>query len=239
MELSILIADDNELNRWLLAEQLKGLQAEVTMAGNGEQAWQCLRRQAFDLALLDVNMPRISGMELMAKIRGDASLARLYCVAVTAHAQPGRRQQLLQAGFDECLIKPISLADLQRVMPRQLSSPMQASHYANLLLQRVEDNRELAQLLLKKLFEQVPGQFTSLQLCLQNQRYQDAWEVAHQLHGTFCFYGFEDFRAQALALEQSLVNAVDAADAQRLLQMLQDEFAALADRQARLLDLVT
>jgi CheY-like chemotaxis protein len=238
MGLSILIADDNELNRWILAEQLQGLQANVSLTCDGAEAWNLLQAQTFDLAFFDVNMPVIGGRELVGQIRGHATLRSLYCVAITAHAQSGLRQLLLGEGFDDCLIKPILQADLHRIVSQraQPADNINAETYAALLLDKVSDNRELAQLLLNKLFDQVPGQFERLQKHLLDSRFQDAWEVAHQLHGTFCFYGFEDFRALALVLEQSLMHATDGGDAAAQLQLLQNEFAWLTAKQAALLN---
>lgn len=239
--MKILIADDNELNRWLLAEQMQGFDATAVQVANGQQAWDILRADSFVLVFLDVNMPLISGLELIGKIRAHAALHTLFCVAVTAHAQPGQRQKLLQHGFDDCLIKPILLADLQRIVSRfqpQVSA-IDADTYAGILLRRVEGNRDLAQLLLNRLFEQVPEQFEQLQHLLADLRFLDAWEVAHQMHGTFCFFGFEDFRARALVLEQSLLHVTDGGDdAGRQLAILQSEFALLMDKQAVLMGLM-
>lgn len=240
MGLAILIADDNEMNRWLLAEQLQGLQVEVSQTCNGLEAWNLLQTKTFDMAFFDLNMPLIGGRELVGKIRCHATLDKLHCVAITAHAQSDLRQQLLGEGFNECLIKPILLADLHRVVSQRMQpiGTMDTQIYANVLLDRVADNRELAQLLLNKLFDQVPAQFNQLQQQLQNEQLQAAWEVAHQLHGTFCFYGFEDFRALARVLEQSLTNATDPGDAIAQLQTLQNKFASLSAEQSALLNWV-
>jgi len=235
--LAILIADDNELNRWLLTEQLQGLQVDVAQTSNGVEAWEQLQTKSFYMAFFDLNMPLMGGRELLAKIRQHATLKALYCVAVTAHAQSDLRQRLLEEGFDDCLIKPIVLADLQRVVAQPINSSanLDAERYACMLLDRTADNRELAQLLLNKLFDQVPEQFDRLHQQLHNKHVQGAWEVAHQLHGTFCFYGFEDFRTLAQTLEQSLLNAKDTSDAHAKLQLLQAKFAALTAEQSALL----
>lgn len=241
MALGVLIADDNEFNRWLLAEQLQGLQADVVLACNGQEAWNLLQNRSFDVAFLDVNMPLIGGFALVRKIRNQPSLQGLFCVAVTAHAQPGQRQQLLGAGFNDCLIKPIVLADLGRIISKfhLCGGDVDAGAYAGFLLRKVEGNRELAQILLHKLFEQAPEQIERLQHHLQENRFLDAWEVAHQLHGTFSFFGFEDFRAQAGVLEQSLLHVADGGvEAVAQLQVLEAGFVLLMKKQNTLLELV-
>lgn len=241
MALSILIADDNDLNRWLLAEQLRVFDVEVVQAVNGAQAWDLLRDKPIQLALIDLNMPQLSGIELVRKLRAEVKLQDLPCAAVTAHADDGIRQRLLSQGFDDCLIKPIAVADLRRIVEPLLGLDQQADEalYAERLLGKVEQNRALAGLLLDKLFEQVPEQIAALDQQLLDKRFQQAWEIAHRLHGTFCFVGFEDFRALALVLEQSLAQvADDGADARRQLSALEKAFQRLSERREQLIEFV-
>lgn len=241
MDVPVLIADDNELNRWVLAEQLLGFGLEVVQVVNGAEAWQLLRDGSVRLAFIDLNMPLLSGGELVRKLRAGGNLPDLRCVAVTAHASDGLRQRLLSQGFDDCLIKPISLADLQRIVRPLLADDHWpgVDLYAASLLNKVENNQALAGLLLAKLFEQVPEQVTSLRQQLLDKQFAEAWQIAHRLHGTFCFVGFEDFRALALVLEQSLQDvADDGADGQRQLWILQQAFQRLSDDKQRLMDLM-
>lgn len=240
--LQVLIADDNDLNRWLLAEQVQDYGVKVHQAVNGHEALLYLSERVFDLAFIDVHMPKLSGIELLSKMAADDSIYRPFCVAVTAHAGAGRRQQLLNDGFDDCLLKPILVADLQRIFRVFIdaTSGMSPETYAGQLLRKVEDNRDLAELLLNKLFQQAPSQIATMQHLLEDQQFDQALEIAHQLHGTFCFFGFEDFRARALALEQTLSLVTDdGLDAKRQLQALCREFEWLTAHQQAVFKLLT
>ena len=120
-ELSILIADDNEMNRWLLAEQLSVWSNDVALACDGLEAWNLLQDRQYSMVFLDVNMPGLNGFELVKKARTESPNRLTPIIAVTAHVQTHQRYLLIEDGFNECLIKPIVLADLQHVISRACS----------------------------------------------------------------------------------------------------------------------
>lgn len=106
--MKVLIVDDQKLNRTLPCVLLRQLGCEVIEADSGEAALAVLEGRSVDAILLDISMPGISGTEVCRRLRGDPALARLYIVAYTAHALPEQRVEMLGAGFDEVLIKPIN-----------------------------------------------------------------------------------------------------------------------------------
>ena len=105
----ILLADDHAINRKLLTTQLLQHQAEVHAAANGQEALDFAQRRPFDLILMDIQMPVLSGAEATQRLRAEAGPNRdTPVVALTANAMPGERERLLAMGLNECLIKPIS-----------------------------------------------------------------------------------------------------------------------------------
>lgn len=235
-ELSILVADDNEMNRWLLAEQLGYWSEDITLAGDGREAWQLLQQRKYTLVFLDVNMPGFTGVELMLKARKDSINQLSVIIAVTAHVQSNQQQVLIADGFDDCLIKPVVLADLQSIIMqfRKPSSNLESYYYANAILDKVERNRQLGRQFLKKLFEDVPTQLAALEQSMKEESVAEAVNIAHKLHGSFCFYGFEDYRVLAESLEQALVDA-DTVNARQQLQMLSMKFQQLLAMQVDVL----
>ncbi len=235
-ELSILIADDNEMNRWLLAEQLNTWTNQVTSTSDGTQAWEALRETVYSLIFLDVNMPGISGLELVQKARMASANRLTPIIAITAHVQRRQPHLFIEDGFNDCLIKPIVLADLERVIgqwckPRE---SVNGDYYVSAVLNRLENNREMGRKYLQKLFEEVPSQFVSLEQYLRDRQCSKAWEVAHKLHGSFCFFGFADFRAVAEILEQHLMDA-DMIKAQQQYVLLSAKFENLKAAESELL----
>lgn len=106
--MKVLIVDDHKINRTLPAVLLAQAGCEVHEAESGEAALAFVENHAVDVLLLDVSMPGISGSEVCRRLRARPDTASLRIVAYTAHAMPGEREQILAAGFDEILVKPIN-----------------------------------------------------------------------------------------------------------------------------------
>jgi len=231
-ELSILIADDNEMNRWLLAEQLSVWSNDVALACDGLEAWNLLQDRQYSMVFLDVNMPGLNGFELVKKARTESPNRLTPIIAVTAHVQTHQRYLLIEDGFNECLIKPIVLADLQHVISNWCAptATVSSQYYAQALLKKTEHNPALGQVFFQKMLQEVPSQLVDLGQALQDQQCQIALDIAHKLHGSFCFSGFDDLRAIAGQLEQDLLN-IDLSKANQQFQRLTNGFANLLNLQ--------
>lgn len=112
--LRVLIVDDNDVNRMVLASFLGQLGINYEEASSGGSALARIEKKDFDVVLMDIQMPDISGIEVAAKVKR-MNRARPSLIAVTAHAFPQQRDDILKSGFVDCLIKPISESDLIRV----------------------------------------------------------------------------------------------------------------------------
>ena len=117
----ILLAEDNPVNAKLATRLLAKLGAEVTWAENGSLAVDAWRQGAFDIVLMDVQMPEMDGFEATAAIRAleaDGGRGRTPIVALTAHALDGYREKGLQGGMDDYLTKPLKAAELADAVAR-------------------------------------------------------------------------------------------------------------------------
>lgn len=114
----VLIVDDNQINRVLPTAILKKEGHTVAEAASGEQALTWLAENRPDCVLLDISMPGMSGEEVCRRIRSDLldRLQGLRVIAYTAHAMPEERERIMNSGFDDLLIKPISRASLLAVL---------------------------------------------------------------------------------------------------------------------------
>lgn len=234
-DFSVLIADDNELNRWLLCEQLQHWTMDITAAKDGHEAWQLLQSRSYSLIFLDLNMPFLSGLELIEKLRACNGANRSTpSIAVTAHAGSRQQQTIIAAGFNDILVKPILLQNVKQVIEqwRPLSNKTPA-YYATQIIQKTEFNRELSQQMLNKLFDDVPENLREIDQAIQASDYQQARQIAHKLHGTFCFYGFADFLPIADRLEQCLLN--NDAMARTHFQAIKERFDTLLNDKAAIL----
>ena len=114
---SILVAEDNDINRELVTQMLTRLGHDGTTASNGREALALARRELFDLILMDIQMPEMDGVSAAAAIRGlPGAHGSAPIVAVTANAMVGDRERYLAAGFDDYLAKPLHLDSLQKVI---------------------------------------------------------------------------------------------------------------------------
>ena len=119
----ILVVDDHPVNRKLAVMLLRGAGYEIDEAACGEEALAKLAAGRFNAVLLDVSMPGLSGSEVCARIRADDRLKNLRVVAYTAHAFEDECSQILAAGFDELVTKPVSKARLlATIAPQPLAA---------------------------------------------------------------------------------------------------------------------
>lgn len=116
-KLSVLVADDNRTNQKVIGKILERAGHDVSIVDNGEQALDALQAKAFDIALMDVNMPLLNGIEA-TKLHRFASLGkpRIPIVALTADATPETKERCAEAGMDACVIKPIEPARLLNII---------------------------------------------------------------------------------------------------------------------------
>jgi CheY-like chemotaxis protein len=116
----VLVVEDVASQQKLLVTVLKKAGHVVSSADNGQDGIDLFRREAFDIVLMDVQMPGMSGLEAMRAIRAEEAGTRNHVaiVAVTAHALAGDAEQCLAAGADAYLRKPIRLAELMALVKR-------------------------------------------------------------------------------------------------------------------------
>ncbi|MFN4098435.1 MAG: response regulator [Pararhodobacter sp.] len=111
----VLVADDNRTNRKILQAMLGRMGADVTLCEDGPEALAHWRQGAFDMLLLDINMPKMAGTEVIRRIRSQEirqGAAPVPAIAVTANARPEQVAQYRLSGFDGCVPKPFTAASL-------------------------------------------------------------------------------------------------------------------------------
>jgi signal transduction histidine kinase/CheY-like chemotaxis protein len=122
-EQRVLVAEDNEINRRVLAGMLRRIGCDVTFAVDGREALQLVEQRQFDLVLMDCQMPEMDGFETARAIRGlGGAKAALPIVALTANVLPSDRDACLAAGMNDFLAKPVKL-DVLRAAVQRWSRP--------------------------------------------------------------------------------------------------------------------
>jgi CheY-like chemotaxis protein len=120
LSLRVLLAEDNAVNRTLVVRLLRKHGHTVTLTADGVEAAAAFAPGLFDLVLMDLQMPRLGGLEAAAAIRAreKASGSHTPIIALTAHALKGDRERCLRAGMDDYLSKPIRGAELIEKLAR-------------------------------------------------------------------------------------------------------------------------
>jgi two-component system cell cycle response regulator DivK len=126
MNARILLAEDNEQNRYLATYILERAGHTVMHAGNGRTAVELARSRSLDLVLMDIQMPEMDGCEATKLIHQTPGLENVPVVALTSFAMPGDRERTMNFGFVGYIEKPISTdtfaAQIQSYLP-QVSPP--------------------------------------------------------------------------------------------------------------------
>jgi PAS domain S-box-containing protein len=125
--LSVLVAEDNVVNQRVIVRLLEKFGQQVRIANHGGEVVAALEGEAFDLVLMDVQMPEMDGFEATKIIRDReaGSGKRMPIVAMTAHAMKGDRERCIEGGMDDYVSKPVRREDLLRVLTwaASLNSP--------------------------------------------------------------------------------------------------------------------
>jgi two-component system cell cycle response regulator DivK len=110
--LKILLVEDNEMNRDMLARRLAKKGYEVVMAVNGAEGVELAKTQAPDLILMDMSLPVMDGWEATRQLKASADTQTIPVIALTAHAMAEDCRKALDAGCDDYDTKPIEMARL-------------------------------------------------------------------------------------------------------------------------------
>ncbi len=123
--LRVLLAEDNPTNQLVAAQMLESLGASVVLAADGAEALEIVAREPFDVMLVDIEMPRVSGIEVIRTVRElSGPIAEVPMIALTAYVMREHRAAIDAAGADGVIAKPILSieqfgADIRRFMQRR------------------------------------------------------------------------------------------------------------------------
>ena len=116
--LKILLAEDNVVNQKVALKILDRMGYRADVASNGKEAVEAVKRQPYDVVLMDVQMPEMDGVEATTRIRERQGENRPWIIALTANALQGDKDKYLGVGMDDYLSKPIKLEELSGALSR-------------------------------------------------------------------------------------------------------------------------
>lgn len=115
-DLRVLLVEDNVLNQKVVTHMLNTLKCCISVASNGDEALTLLRNKSFDVVLMDLSLPDMSGLEITQTYRAEEKDQHLPIIALTAHAHSDDEEKSLAAGMDGFLVKPLFPEKLREVL---------------------------------------------------------------------------------------------------------------------------
>ena len=129
---TVLLVEDNELNRDMLSRRLARQGYQVLQAVDGRQGVEAARAGRPDLVLMDMSLPVLDGWEATRQLKADEKTRAIPVIALTAHAMAGDRERALGAGCDDYDTKPVEIARLlgkvQALLARKAGPPGGEGH---------------------------------------------------------------------------------------------------------------
>ncbi len=214
-KISVLLVDDNPANLQLASELLRGLNTQVTQANNGHQAIEACKENEFDVIFMDIQMPGMDGLETTRHIRAmEEGKRRTPIIALTAHTITEQKSELLIAGMDDCISKPVNESQLAHIINRWNSlsgkkeiilqpeekhfektyEPVSAADLTGsvdiqLCLKLANHKPALARDMLRMLLAGLEAEKAQINQALENADYEQLGEWVHRLYGSSCYCG--------------------------------------------------
>lgn len=219
---AILLAEDNKINQKFAVALLTRAGHVVTVANNGHEAVDAVRRDNFDLVLMDIQMPEMDGIQATQQIRSlPAPKCDIPIIAMTANAMAGARAQYRTAGMDDYIAKPVRADHLLDMIGEMMGGketpkrrpPEDASEMSRVReevsfstldgLVAIMSRSDVEELVADFMLE-LPRQLAGIQQALDNDDYADAMHEAHILIGTSGNLGLGPLSRAARALQEHL-----------------------------------
>lgn len=234
-----IVADDNSINLKLIVTLLKSSGASVVEASNGLEVLEHVNSEHFDLILMDVRMPTMGGKEAALKIRsGNSYNTEIPIIVLTADIVPEHREQLLTAGADDYLTKPIDEAKLWGVIcqflnidpiskqedipenrQRQLNSPTNLPSRDKAAALRITGgNSEIADEMYQRFIGELEAQLEEIRGHFKKGDWVKLRDSTHLLHGSCAVCGVLLINHLVAQLEM----AADNHEADKVSDLLQD-----------------
>lgn len=231
-----LVAEDNMINRMVMAEFLQQAGIEMVLTEDGKEALNAFENNTFDAVLTDIQMPELDGFGLANAIRARSDGKTIPIIAVTAHFMQGYREQCLAAGMNDYLTKPINQFELYKVMIKHLSScPIERTIVekksteietnldsqldlfteiltgmdVSLALRQIGGNQKLFKKMLVSFEQQYSTANEQLLMCLQKNEDADALRIVHTIKGLAGSFVATELHKKTIQLETRMKSISD------------------------------
>lgn len=211
--LAVLVAEDNKFNQQVIQRMLERRGHTARVVPNGSETLAALEQSAFDLLLLDVNMPEMDGFEVIRTIREREKTSgnHLRVIALTALSGKRDRERCVEAGMDDFLAKPVRAAEVYAVLERVIAVHPIAQPHAPagnsalidpaIVLSGCAGDAALLADMIQLFEEEAPGLLARVEAAVRSRDAEQLRTAAHSLRGLVSSFSTSAAKA-AQALEQ-------------------------------------
>ena len=192
--LKILLVEDNILNQRLATRVLENLGFEPDLAENGRIAIEKVARNAYDVILMDLQMPEMDGYQATQYIRNELN-SKVPIIAMTAHSLVGERDKCIRIGMDDYLPKPFIPADLFTKIISLASTPevQEPARVDLTYLHEISDHNQAFEREMMELFiQEVPHELENINRAIQQNNHTTINEIAHKLKSSYSLLGIRE-----------------------------------------------
>ncbi|MBL8890771.1 MAG: PAS domain-containing protein [Planctomycetaceae bacterium] len=214
--LKILLAEDNRVNQRLAVGLLERMGHRISVVETGQAAIDACLEEAFDLVLMDVQMPGRDGLDATRAIREAerASGQHVPIIAMTAHAMTGDRQRCLDAGMDEYLSKPIRMTELEEKLSQVMDTlrfdngpgediAAEVDHELSEALAAIDHDADLLQVMAGAFLEESAELLLVMSAAWERSDWEQLSHAAHSLKGSALALHAAELAAICAVLEQT------------------------------------
>jgi signal transduction histidine kinase/CheY-like chemotaxis protein len=200
----ILVAEDNAMNQQLIQHLLKTWGFEFDLVYNGLQAVEALKKQNYDIVLMDIQMPEMDGHTATKIIRNELK-STVPVIAMTAHAMAGEREKCINSGMNDYISKPLHEETLYEFILKYSKSINNKDNESNdqrstpstqgklIDLQYIDSfsggNPELKTQMIREFVKRVPDNIHMLEKAIEEKNYTTIYRISHDMKTTVHFLG--------------------------------------------------
>ena len=235
---SILLVEDNDINRLYASSILKMWGCHFETAENGVVALEKIRNHSFDAILMDVQMPVMDGLETAKAIRqGDPKKRNVLIIALTANATQQDYQKCLDAGMNDCIIKPFTQQDLfnslnkhlgRKQVPKKENGNGIKERKPNTLVdlsylrKMSNNNQDFINEIIDTFLESMPGSINEITQNAASGNWEQVAKIVHKIKPTITLMGIHSLKDKVVALEQEAKDLPGSSKAITLVQEVSD-----------------
>ena len=202
-EAKILVAEDDKFNQELIKEIFKKWGIEIDVVSNGLEAIEKAKQNRYDVIFLDINMPKMSGVDALKEIK---KFSTSPVIALTANAFKEDREKYLKEGFNDVISKPVKLEDLERILSKYVKTK---KDYLGLFAKSLKLNKEVVKKLVDVYFDSVKDDLKSLKEAIEKNSFEDIQKISHKISGSSINLKMKDIASLAQEIEKNAINKIN------------------------------